>query len=252
MRLLNTTNKKQSIVLGLSVLVNLCLLAFCIDLLSDLKKTYTDYRYFRALPIGTSSATDSSPTENSIVLFGDSRIENWQPQPSTEKYTYINAGVTGETTSEMRRRFERDVIKLKPEYVLIQAGVNDLTAAVTKGIENPQLLIDTMHSNMRFFIETLESNNIEVIVTSILPVTGFSVKTRLLWNDTLTDEVKIANTMFKETTLSLGADWLDLDPHYTDVAGKTLKDLYYDELHLITPIGYEIMNEALMDFMDKL
>jgi len=252
MRLLNMLNKKYNIVLGLSVLANLCLIAVCIDLLSELKKTYTDYRYFRALPIGTSTATDSLPTENSIVLFGDSRIENWQPEPSFEGYTFINAGVTGETTSEMRRRFERDVIKHQPKYALIQAGVNDLTAAVTKGIENPQLLIDTMHSNVRFFIETLEDNNIDVIVTSILPVTGLSFKNRVLWHDTLTEKVKTANSMLKETTLSLGADWFDLDPHYTDAAGKTLKNLYYDELHLITPNGYDIWNRALIDFMKDL
>lgn len=220
-------------------------------LLSGLKKTYTEYRHFRALPIGTSKATSASPTENSVVLFGDSRIEIWYPDPYSDKYTFINAGVTGETTSEMRRRFQRDVIRLEPDYVLIQAGVNDLTAAVTKGIEDPQLLVDTMHQNLRFFIAELEAKKIDAIVTSILPNKHLNFKRRQFWHDTLTEQVNSANKRLKETTESLGADWLDLDPLYKDDSGDPINRLFFDTLH-INQRGYRVLNKQLKEFIDNL
>ena len=222
----------QKTLLAALVATSFFLLIACLVLLSELKQTYTNYRHYRALPIGISLATDASPTEKSIVLFGDSRIEIWYPYPYSDKYTFINAGVTGETTSEMQRRFERDVIRLQPDYVLIQAGVNDLTAAVTKDIEQPQLLVDTMHKNLQFFIETLEAQNIDVIVSSILPNKHLNFVRKLFWHDTLTQQVIDANTKLKETTLSLGADWLDLDPLYRDDNGDPVNRLYSDTLHI--------------------
>jgi len=233
------------------LLANACLLVICFTLLSELKVTYKDYRHFRALPIGVSAATQASPAEKSVVLFGDSRIEIWYPYPYSDKYTFINAGVTGETTSEMQRRFERDVIRLQPDYVLIQAGVNDLTAAVTKGIEQPQLLVDTMHKNLQFFIETLEAQNIDVIVSSILPNKHLNFVRKLFWHDTLTQQVIDANTKLKETTLSLGADWLDLDPLYRDDNGDPVNRLYSDTLH-INQRGYKVLNKHLKEYIDKL
>ncbi len=237
--------------LTFSVAVNLFLLAVSMVLLSDLKKTYKDYRHFRALPIGTSLATDANPIEKSVVLFGDSRIEIWYPYPYSDKYTFINAGVTGETTSEMQRRFERDVVRLQPDYVFIQAGVNDLTAAVTKGIAQPQILIDTMHENLRFFIKTLEAQGIDVIMTSILPNKHLGFMRKQFWHDTLSEQVNSANTKLKAVTLSLDADWLDLDPLYLDKNGNPINRLFSDTLH-INQRGYKVLNKRLKEYIDNL
>ena len=227
------------------------LLAVCLVLLSELKATYTEYRHFRSLPVGTSLAAEASPTEKSVVLFGDSRIETWYPFPYSDKYTFINAGVTGETTSEMLRRFERDVVRLQPDYVLIQAGVNDLTAAITKGIKEPQLLVDTMHQNLRYFIKTLEAQNIDVVVTSILPAEYLNFVRKQFWHDTLYEHINDANIKLKETTLSLDADWLDLDPLYRDKNGDPINKLFANTLH-INQKGYQLLNKRLKEYIDNL
>lgn len=235
----------------LSILVNACLLAACAVLLSELKKVYTEYRHFRSLPIGNSLATDASRADNSVVLFGDSRIETWYPDPESDKYTFINAGVTGETTTEMRRRFERDVVALQPDYVVIQAGVNDLTASVTKGIKQPETLIDTMHQNLQYFITALEKQNIDVIVTSILPAKHLSLTRKVFWHDELTGRINRANTELKINTEAAGADWLDLDPLYLDDAGNPMNKLYFDTLH-INHDGYRALNSHLKNYIDNL
>ncbi len=240
----------------LSLVANVCLLCICLYLLAELKETYTHYRHFRALPIGTSLATtieSSTDTEspNTIVLYGDSRIETWYPAPAYATYNFINAGIAGETTSEMKRRFERDVIRLKPNYVIIQAGMNDLTAAVTKGIKDPALLINTMHSNMHYFISTLESLGIEVIVTSIIPNKHLNFVRKQFWFNTLSQQVQDANTQLQQTAESLDANWFDLDPLYLDQKGEPVDALFYDTLH-INNEGYVLLNSKLKEYLDSL
>jgi len=235
----------------LSLVANIGLLFASAHLLSSLKETYTDYRHFRALELGTSEARDATPSDNSIVLFGDSRIETWTPAPSSDNYTFIKAGIAGETTTEMRRRFKQEVIRLQPDYVLLQAGMNDLTASVTKGIEKPEHLIELMHENFEFFISTLESQGIDVIVTSIIPNRHLSLFRKQFWHDSLSDDVKTANTRLKATAEKHNANWFDIAPIYLDQSGNPIDELYYDTLH-INSDGYEILNRHLMDYIEKL
>lgn len=233
----------------LSVIGNIVLITACAILLSELKETYKHYRHFRSLAIGTSEATSASSVDRAVVLFGDSRIETWYPKPYSDNYTFINAGVTGETTTEMRRRFERDVVAHKPDYVMIQAGVNDLTASVTKGIKAPEKLITTMHQNLEHFISTLEAQNIDVIVSSILPAKHLNLKRKIFWHDRLNEEIQLANTKLRATAELLDADWLDLDPLFLDQSGDPINTLYFDTLH-INFEGYDVLNKHLSEFLD--
>lgn len=60
-----------------------------------------------------------------VVLFGDSIAQRWgRPLPYT-----VNRGVGGETTAEMAKRFDRDVLALKPRGVVLVGGANDLQFA---------------------------------------------------------------------------------------------------------------------------
>jgi len=241
----------QRKLLLLSLIANFVLIVFFLLLLFAWRDTYSDYRHFRALPIGISKASGATATDNTIVLYGDSRMETWYPAPESSHYRFVNAGISGETTSEMRRRFEHDVLRLKPDYVVIQAGVNDLTASVTKGIESPDTLVATMRDNLTYFITVLESNNIETIVTSILPVKPLNFKRRIFWNDTLTAQIDDTNRWLQQTTLDLNADWFDLDPYFLNESGNLIDELYYDTLH-INYDGYRVLNLHLDQYLKNL
>jgi len=241
----------QRKLLLLSLIANFVLAVFFLLLLIALRGTYSDYRHFRALPIGVSKASTATAADNTVVLYGDSRMETWHPAPESSPYRFVNAGISGETTSEMRRRFEHDVLRLKPDYVVIQAGVNDLTAAVTKGIESPEALVNTMRDNLTYFITALESNNIETIVTSILPVKPLNFKRRIFWNDTLSAQIDNTNRWLQQTTLDLNADWFDLDPYLLDESGNIIDKLYYDTLH-INYDGYRVLNLHLDQYLKNL
>jgi len=44
------------------------------------------------------------------------------------EWTVLNRGIDGQTAAEVHARFERDVVRAKPAYAIILAGVNDLFA----------------------------------------------------------------------------------------------------------------------------
>lgn len=238
-------------ILVLSLLANVVLLVLSYAFFSEMRDTYGNYRHFRALPVGVSVASNAEPTSKSVVLFGDSRIETWFPAPEIDGYTIVNAGVSGETTVEMRKRFEHDVLRLQPEYVVLQAGMNDLTAAVTRTIPSPEKYAPAMHQNLAYFISTLTSNNIKVLVTSIIPNNKLNLGRQLFWRNTLNTEVDKANIKLKATALSMGAAWLDLDPLYLDSNDQPVQSLYRDTLH-INDQGYAALNKTVGEYFSTL
>lgn len=242
--------------LVISVLANIALLFVCAWLFLNAKSSYTDYRYFRALGIGTSESTNmeytASPAgETKVVLFGDSRVQNWIPFPVIENTRFINAGINGETTTEMRRRFEHDVLRHKPDIVVMQAGVNDLTAAVTKGINDPQQLIDIMHSNMQFYIDALNEQNIKLVITSIFPNSTYSVPKKLFWHGSLSDQISTSNTAIEGFAKSAGATYLDLTDIFFENGSTLNKNLFIDTLH-INDSAYSHINQALAELLPSL
>jgi lysophospholipase L1-like esterase len=63
-----------------------------------------------------------------IVFMGDSITKFWKEKSDffSNNRNYSNKGISGQTTSQMLPRFQKDVINLKPDKVVILAGINDL------------------------------------------------------------------------------------------------------------------------------
>jgi lysophospholipase L1-like esterase len=107
--------------------------------------------------------------EKRIVLMGDSITEFWsQIQPAFFTNTsYINRGISGQTTPQMLIRFRPDVLNLHPDVVLILAGVNDIA-----GNSGPTTN-DAIFGNIISMVELAKANGIKVILCSVLPANNF-------------------------------------------------------------------------------
>ena len=111
----------------------------------------------------------TTPTSKRIVFMGDSITEFWKVNDSSffDK-SNINRGISGQTTPQMVLRFPQDVISLKPEVVIILAGINDI-AENTGPISNEGIL-----ENIIAMSELAKANNIKVILCSVLPANRFN------------------------------------------------------------------------------
>lgn len=100
-----------------------------------------------------------------IVFMGNSITEGWlthSPEFFQNK-SYVNRGISGQTTPQMLLRFRQDVVQLEPNVVVILAGTNDIA-----GNTGPSTL-EMIQNNIASMCEIAESNGIDVLLCSVLP-----------------------------------------------------------------------------------
>ena len=175
--------------------------------------------------------TDSN--KNRIVFMGNSITEEWkrfQPEFFLDN-KYINRGISGQTTPQMLIRFRPDVIDLKPTAVVILAGINDI--AENTGPSTVKMIA----GNIISMAELAESNGIKVIISSILPASGFS------WSPIHDPPPKILaiNTIIKNYAEKNGMTYLDYYSSMVDDQEGLKKEYGLDEVHP-NKKGYQVMS----------
>jgi lysophospholipase L1-like esterase len=103
--------------------------------------------------------------EKRVVYMGDSITEFWMDKDSAffVSNSYINRGISGQTTGQMLLRFQQDVVRLKPDVVVILAGINDI--AQNNGPEK----LEDIFGNIVSMAELAKANHIKVVISSVLP-----------------------------------------------------------------------------------
>ena len=171
--------------------------------------------------------------KNRIVFMGNSITEEWmrfQPEFFSDN-KYINRGISGQTTPQMLIRFRPDVIDLKPTAVVILAGINDI--AENTGPSTVKMIA----GNIISMAELAESNGIKVIISSILPASGFS------WSPIHDPPPKILaiNTIIKNYAEKNGMTYLDYYSSMVDDQEGLKKEYGLDEVHP-NKKGYQVMS----------
>ena len=110
--------------------------------------------------------------ENRIVFLGDSITEFWMDElPSFfEGRSFINRGISGQTTPQLLGRFEQDVISLNPNLLHLLAGTNDIAG------NTGEMTIDLTLQNIKSMIISAKENQIQVFIGSVLPASSFGWK----------------------------------------------------------------------------
>lgn len=110
-----------------------------------------------------------------VVFMGDSITELWKvAHPEFFGDTYIDRGVSGQTTGQMLVRFRQDVIALKPAVVHILAGTNDFA-----GNGGPTTL-DEIRNNIVSMVDLALANDIRVVLGSVPPAGAFPWRPSIL------------------------------------------------------------------------
>ena len=175
----------------------------------------------------------TNSNKNRIVFMGNSITEEWkqfQPEFFSDN-KYINRGISGQTTPQMLIRFRPDVIDLKPTAVVILAGINDI--AENTGPSTVKMIA----GNIISMAELAESNGIKVIISSILPASGFS------WSPIHDPPPKILaiNTIIKNYAEKNGMTYLDYYSSMVDDHQGLKKEYGLDEVHP-SKKGYQVMS----------
>jgi len=176
------------------------------------------------------------PDENRVVFLGDSITEFWSNKHSffAENKSYINRGISGQTTPQMLLRFRADVIELKPKIVVILAGGNDI--AGNTGTATTKMIINNIFS----MIELARVHQIKVILCSVLPANFF------YWNpkEKPAERIIELNELLENYAIANKIPFVDYYSAMVDDQKGLKATFSEDHVHPNTA-GYEIMSPII-------
>tara|TARA_B100000902_G_scaffold296070_1_gene282999 strand:- start:1489 stop:2217 length:729 start_codon:yes stop_codon:yes gene_type:complete len=181
--------------------------------------------------------------EGRIVFIGNSITQGWKSfMPEMfDNQTFINRGISGQTSTEMLVRFRTDVINLKPKVVVILAGTNDIAGnTLFRGLE-------IVAGNISSMAELASQNNIKVILCSVLPAANFP------WRKGKNPDIKIPllNRLIKDYAQKKGFYYLDYYSFMNDGNNGLKKDYGNDGVHP-NMNGYKLMQKMVLDAISNI
>jgi lysophospholipase L1-like esterase len=183
-----------------------------------------------------------APDEKRVVFMGNSITEGWSnahPDFFSGK-PYVNRGISGQTTPQMLIRFRPDVIDLKPDVVVILAGINDIA-----GNTGPSTL-EMIEANLASMVELAKANRIRVVLSSVLPAYDFP------WRPGMQPAEKVMqlNAWIKNFAADNGCIYLDYFTPMADEKNALKAEYTYDGVHPNLE-GYKIMEPLVESAIQK-
>ena len=187
----------------------------------------------------------NSSDELRVVFMGNSITESWSHFDPDFFLTnsYINRGISGQTTPQMLIRFKPDVINLKPKVVVILAGINDIA-----GNTGP-MQVENIAENIQSMAEISKANEIQVLICSVLPAIDFP------WSPGLSPSTKVLrlNKLLKNYCRENNIIYVDYYSSMVDKNGGLKVPEYTSSDDLVHPNkkGYEVMRNIIQYSLKK-
>ena len=180
-----------------------------------------------------------------VVFMGNSITESWSSFDSNFflSNSYINRGISGQTTPQMLVRLKPDVINLKPQAVVILAGINDI-AGNTGPME-----IKNIAENIQSMAEISKVNGINVLICSVLPAIDFP------WSPGMSPSKKVLelNRLLKSYCRENNIIYVDYYSSMVDEKGGLKVPEYTSSDDLVHPNknGYDVMKSIIQKSLKK-
>ena len=205
--------------------------------------TAQDWANLNKYQAANQALTDQDGAGERVVFMGNSITEGWSnANPSFfSNETYINRGISGQTTPQMLLRFRQDVRDLQPKVVLILAGTNDIA-----GNTGPMTL-EQIHDNIKSMVELAKANGVTPVVCAVLPAYDYP------WRPGKAPNINIPklNTLLRHMAQEKGVPYLDYFSAMADERNGLPEALTTDEVHL-TKAGYAVMERLVGETLSKL
>lgn len=185
-------------------------------------------------------ANDTVKTKPKAVFMGDSITDRWAKEDKDFFYSnnLVGRGISGQTTSHMLVRFRRDVLDLKPTYVVILAGTNDIA------LNNGLITLENILGNLQSMCELAKLHKIKPILCSVLPAGQYKWRKELKPAE---DIVKL-NEMIRSYAKSEGFQYVDYHSHLKDENDALPEKYAPDGVHPNIN-GFKVMEGIILPFL---
>ena len=184
----------------------------------------------------------STRFELRVVFMGDSITDAWVSPEFGGFFpgkSYVDRGISGQTTPQMLLRFRPDVIALGPKVVVILAGTNDIAG------NTGSMTLGQIEANLVSMAELAKANKIRVVLASVLPVSNYGhdrqgnpLDMRI---DRPPEKILELNAWIKKYAAANRHTYLDYFSAMVDQQGLLQQDLSEDGLHPNAK-GYAVMS----------
>ena len=189
------------------------------------------------------ASANTSDTQGATVFFGDSITEMCDLNEYYPNINAYNRGISGDTTEDMVKRFESNVLALAPSNIVFLGGTNDIGRNVA-----PQ----NIAKNIELIIQKTQQSlpDCKMIIQSVYPVNPtrkptFYSKTGSRTNDTIGE----LNLILQDLCNKYDCIYIDVNAHLKDSDGNLKREYSIDGLHL-TRQGYEIVAKIIAPLLE--
>jgi lysophospholipase L1-like esterase len=168
-----------------------------------------------------------------LLLFGDSITFAW-PMPMRETGRRVHSGIPGETSLDMLRRFDADVLARSPRNLQIMAGTNDV--AENGGPYDERTTV----AAIAVMAERAAVTGATVLIASVPPAGT------IFWSPAIDAAARIRslNHALAVAARGAGARFVDYHPVLADADGAMRSALADDGVHP-NGAGYAAMETVL-------
>ncbi len=217
--------------LFISLMLNFSLYKRGIQYYIDLNQTRLDPFQISTYPPESNPPKNPQSLSKRVVFLGDSRVLSW-PAPNLPNYEFINRGIGGQTSTQIKGRFDQHIRPLQPDIVVLQLGINDLK---TIGLfpEKKAEIIANCRENIREIVKKSQNLGAVVILTTIFPFGDIPLTRKPFWSDNILPAVQEINAYIDSLgnegiiifdTFSILADDRGMMP-----ASYRIDDLHYNQ-----------------------
>lgn len=173
----------------------------------------------------------ASGARTNIVFLGDSITEGWRDKrPAFFKPGRVCRGISGQTTPQMVLRMMQDVIQLRPRFLHVMAGTNDIA-----GNTGPMTVAQT-EDNLRMIAMLAKGAGIQVLIACVPPAKSFPWRPGL---ETV-KPIREINLWSATHAKAMGVTWIDYTQVLADADGGMKPGMAFDGVHP-TETGYDAM-----------
>jgi lysophospholipase L1-like esterase len=243
---------KQQRLFGLTLLLGLVALvvslAFNVLLFVQARYYYLQLNETNLDPLGLRAfSADSLPHDvpaastATVVFFGDSRAAQWHVPAKLKSFSFVNRGINNQTSAQVLERFDKHVVPLHPNIIIVQVGINDLKT-IPLFPNRKAAIITNCKANIQQLVTRSVNSGATVILTTIFPTGPVPLTRQPFWSPDVAQAVSEVNAYL----YSLKAKNVLILDAYSLLAenGKVRSNYVRDTLHL-NERGYEALNQEL-------
>jgi lysophospholipase L1-like esterase len=186
-----------------------------------------------------------------LVLIGASYAAEWE-NPQLPGYTVTNKGIGGQESSDLRARFEKDVLALRPNAVMIWGHYNDIVRASADKMEAAK---KKAQDNYRAMTEQARTAGIEVILLTeiTIPIADTwkeklmamlgSVRGKQDYRAQKNEQIKAVNAWLRDYARTEKIKLIDLEKALDSGNGTRKVEYTRSDNSHVSPAGYQAITK---------